>query len=142
MLLNSMEIKVEWGDCDPAGIVYYPNYFSWFSQGTHALFGAAGIPFHELIATYNIAGVPMLDTRATFKAPVRFGDVITLASSLEEWRNKSFVVDHEVYKAGELAAECREVRAWVVSDDAAPNGIRAMPIPEEVKSRFRSALRR
>jgi acyl-CoA thioesterase FadM len=24
------EILVAWGDCDPAGIVYYPNYFHWF----------------------------------------------------------------------------------------------------------------
>jgi len=30
-------IRVEWGDCDPAGIVYYPNFFTgatptWLSQ--------------------------------------------------------------------------------------------------------------
>ncbi len=44
MFRNSIDITVEWGDCDPAGIVFYPNYFRWFNQGAHALFGAAGMP--------------------------------------------------------------------------------------------------
>ena len=59
MFRNSIDITVEWGDCDPAGIVFYPNYFRWFNQGAHALFGAAGMPFHEMIGERGIAGVPM-----------------------------------------------------------------------------------
>lgn len=137
VLRNKIDITVEWGDCDPAGIIFYPNYFRWFNQGAHALFGAAGMPFHEMIVKQKIAGVPMLDTQATFKAPVRFGDTVTLTSWIEEWRNKSFTVRHEVHKNGQLCAEGRDVRAWVVYDGAAENGMRAAPVPEEVKQRFR-----
>ena len=136
MFRNSIEITVEWGDCDPAGIVFYPNYFRWFNQGAHALFGAAGMPFHEMIEERGIAGVPMLDTRASFRAPIRFGEVITLTSRIDEWRNKSFTVAHEVHKGGQLCAEGRDIRAWVVHDDKAPNGIRAVTIPDDVKRRF------
>lgn len=137
MFRNSIEITVEWGDCDPAGIVFYPNYFRWFNQAAHALFGAAGMPFHEMIGEQGIAGVPMLDTQANFKAPVRFGETITLTSWIEEWRNKSFVIAHEVYKDGQLCAEGRDIRAWVVYDQSAPNGIKAVTIPDDVKRRFR-----
>jgi 4-hydroxybenzoyl-CoA thioesterase len=137
MLRNSIDITVEWGDCDPAGIVFYPNYFRWFNQGAHALFGAAGMPFHEMIGKHGIAGVPMLDTSATFTMPVRFGEVITLTSWIDEWRNKSFVVCHEVFKHGECCAEGRDIRAWVVHDETARNGIRAVAIPDEVKRQFR-----
>jgi len=140
MFSNSIEIKVEWGDCDPAGIVFYPNYFRWFNQGAHALFDAAGMPFHALIAEWGIAGVPMLDTRANFKAPARYGETITLNSRIDEWRNKSFALAHEVYKDGQLCAEGHDIRAWVVHDAEAPNGIRAVSIPDAVKQRFRGRL--
>lgn len=33
MIRNSVDIVVEWGDCNPAGIVFYPNYFRWFNHG-------------------------------------------------------------------------------------------------------------
>lgn len=137
MFRNSIDITVEWGDCDPAGIVFYPNYFRWFNRGAHALFDAAGMPFHELIKEWGIVGVPMLNTQASFKAPTRFGEIITLTSQIDEWRNKSFTLTHEVYKGGQLCAEGRDIRAWVVHDAEAPNGIRAVTIPDEVKRRFR-----
>ena len=28
MLVTRRRIDIEWGDCDPADIVYFPNYFS------------------------------------------------------------------------------------------------------------------
>ncbi len=136
MFRNSIDITVEWGDCDPAGIVFYPNYFRWFNQGAHGLFGAAGMPFHEMIAAGGFAGVPMLDTQATFRIPVRFGETITLTSQIAEWRNRSFVITHEIHKAGQLCAEGRDIRAWVVHDDKATNGIRAVTIPDDVKRRL------
>lgn len=133
---NSIEIEVEWGDCDPAGIVFYPNYFRWFNQGAHGLFGAAGMPFHRLIEEHGVIGVPMLDTQASFKAPLRFGETFVLTSWVGEWRNKSLVMFHEVHKQGQLCVEGRDIRAWVARDDTAPNGIRAVPIPDEVKRKF------
>ena len=74
MFTNSIEIEIEWGDCDPAGIVYYPNFFRWFNRGAHKLFDAVGLPFHELIKDQDTVGVPLLDAKATFHAPVRFGE--------------------------------------------------------------------
>ncbi|MEN8198058.1 MAG: thioesterase family protein [Pseudomonadota bacterium] len=82
------------------------------------------------------AGVPMLDTQASFKAPIRFGEVITLTSRIDEWRGKSFTVAHEVHRGGQFCAEGRDIRAWVVRDADAPNGIRAVTIPDDVKRRF------
>ena len=44
MLTNTQQILIAWGDCDPAGIVFYPRYFAWFDAATAALFAAAGLP--------------------------------------------------------------------------------------------------
>ena len=27
MLTNIRTVRIEWGDCDPAGIIFYPRYF-------------------------------------------------------------------------------------------------------------------
>lgn len=31
MYVNRRRVTIEWGDCDPAGIVFYPRYFAMFS---------------------------------------------------------------------------------------------------------------
>ena len=41
MLTNTRTIRVQWGDCDPAGIVFYPRYFEWFDACTILLFEKA-----------------------------------------------------------------------------------------------------
>ena len=42
MLKYTLTIKISWGHCDPAKIVFYPNYFIWFDQSAHLLFDKAG----------------------------------------------------------------------------------------------------
>jgi 4-hydroxybenzoyl-CoA thioesterase len=138
MFRNRIEVEIEWGDCDPADIVYYPNFFRWFNRGAHKLFDAVGLPFHELIKDRDTVGVPLLDARATFLAPVRFGDVVTVTSWIEEWRNKSFVVGHQIHNKDVLSVEGQEIRAWVRKDPDKPNGLRAVPIPDDIKRRFAS----
>ena len=136
MFTNSIEIEIEWGDCDPAEIVYYPNFFRWFNKGAHMLFDAVGLPFHRLIRERDTIGVPLLDARATFHAPVRFGDVITVTSGIAEWRNSSFVVSHRIANGDVLSVEGQEIRAWVKRDPDSPGGLRAVPVPDDVKARF------
>jgi len=41
MFLNRRSVTIEWGDCDPAGIVFFPRYFAMFDAGTAHLFAAA-----------------------------------------------------------------------------------------------------
>ena len=40
----SRSIRIEWGQCDPAGIVYAPRYLDMFGETTVLLFEAAGLP--------------------------------------------------------------------------------------------------
>ena len=38
---------VEWGDCDEAGIVYYPRYFYWMDCAFHRFLRARGLSYRE-----------------------------------------------------------------------------------------------
>jgi len=131
MLTNRKKIRIEWGDCDPAGIVYYPRYFAYFDNCTSALFEAAGLPKHEMLRHYQIVGIPMVDTRARFLAPSRFGDDVEVESCITEWRRSSFDVQHRLYRGTQLAVECSETRVWAaLSADA--DKIEGRAVPDEV----------
>jgi 4-hydroxybenzoyl-CoA thioesterase len=137
MLSNRREIHVEWGDCDPAGIVYFPRFFEYFDACTSALFEKAGFRKAEMMQHYGLLGIPMIDTRAQFYAPASFGEVVVVETRITGWGRSSFQVEHKLYKGDLLAAEGSEKRVWTVRDSRSANGIRSEPIPQEVRDRFR-----
>ena len=136
MLSNTRQLLIEWGDCDPAGIVFYPRYFAWFDACTAGLFAAAGLPKPEMIAKYNLLGIPMVDTRARFLVPSKFGDEVSIISSITEFRRSSFDVRHQLMRGNTLAVEGFETRVWTVRDPENPERIKSQPIPAEVIALF------
>ena len=135
-LVVAREILVEWGDCDPAGIVWYPRYFGWFDNCTAGLFEAVGLPKWEMLRAYDIIGIPMVDTRARFSVPSRWGERITVHSRIARWGRTSFDVEHRVTKGEVLALEAWETRVWAARHPDDPDRIRGQEIPAEVRARF------
>jgi 4-hydroxybenzoyl-CoA thioesterase len=136
MKTNTYEMTVQWGDCDPGNIVYYPNYFVWFENGTTELFASVGLELKTLFTDQGILGIPILDAHSKFIRPSRFRDVITVESGIESFGNSSFKVVHRILKNGNEAVTAHEIRAWVAVDDTHPSGIRALRIPDEVRAYF------
>jgi 4-hydroxybenzoyl-CoA thioesterase len=136
MLSNRREIQVEWGDCDPAGIVYFPRFFEFFDACTNALFERAGFRKAEMLKHYGLLGIPLIEAAAQFYVPAAFGESVTVETRIVEWGNSSFRVEHKMYKGDVLAAEGRERRVWTVRDPLRQSGMRSQPIPQEVKDKF------
>ena len=133
MLSNTHLVTVEWGHCDPAGIVYFPNYFTYFDSGTNALFlRALGINKLEMLKRYGIVGIPLVDVSARFIVPSTFGDVVAIESTVAEIRRSSFRMQHRLLKGDTLAVEGTETRVWVGRAPAAPDRLKGLPIPPEV----------
>jgi 4-hydroxybenzoyl-CoA thioesterase len=136
--ISRRQFTIEWGHCDPAGIVFNARFFEFFDWGAWNLFEAAlGVKPHELAATFGIVGIPLVDSGARFIAPARFGDVVELTSQVSEFRRSSFDVEHRLSVRGAVAVEGRETRVWAVRDPADATKIKAQPIPDEVTVRFR-----
>ena len=111
MLVNRHAVQIEWADCDPAGIVYYPRYFAMFDTATHHLFEAAGWKKRDLLREFDILGYPMVDARARFIVPSGFGDDIVIETHVAAIRNSSFDIEHKAFKPtpeGEQLA----IEAW------------------------------
>jgi 4-hydroxybenzoyl-CoA thioesterase len=138
MFVNRRDVTIEWGDCDPAGIVFYPRYFAMFDASTAFLFKAAlGYTKFEMLRRFDIVGIPMVDTGAKFSVPSKFGDVITIESQIAEFRRSSFNVSHRVFRAGGvLAIEAHETRVWAGKHPDDPDRIKGFPIPEEIVAKL------
>lgn len=134
MFSTRRDVEIEFGDCDPAGIVYYPNYFKMFDNATAHLFeDALGIKKRHWLKKFDIAGIPMVDTGAKFFKPSRFGDVVTIESEITELKRSSFSVRHKLINDGDVAIQAHEVRVWVGRDPENPEAIKAVALPDEVR---------
>jgi 4-hydroxybenzoyl-CoA thioesterase len=125
-------LRIEWGQCDPAGIVFYPQYLVMFDTATGELFRKTGLSPRAMREKYGIVGMPLVEQSARFLIPCRFDDEVVLESSVEEWGRSSFKVRHRVLKNGDLAVEGFEKRVWAAADPANPGKIKAERIPAEI----------
>jgi len=131
------DLKVEWAHCDYAGIVFYPNFYIWFDQGTERLFSANGLSYAELDRDFGIDGMPLLETGTTYKNAAKLGAELKITSWVDEWAGKTFVVRHRVDHAdGRVALEGFERRILVVKDPESDRGIKAIEVPEDIRARF------
>ncbi|MBA2673255.1 acyl-CoA thioesterase [Ramlibacter sp.] len=124
-------VTVEFGDCDPARIVWFPNFFRWIDAASRHFFVACGVPpWHETEKTLGVIGTPLVDTHAKFIKTASYGDVLAIHTSIAEWRGKSFVQRYKVMRGGELLMECDEVRIFAARKE--DGGIRAVAAPESI----------
>lgn len=139
MFSNRRTTRIEWGDCDPAGIVFYPRYFEMFDHSTVLLIEKAlGMRKLDLYERYGFAGYPAVETQARFHLPTRFGDDVEIESAITKIGRSSFSLHHRLTLNGALAVEGSETRVWTARDPTRPGGLRAQAMPDEVASRFRA----
>jgi 4-hydroxybenzoyl-CoA thioesterase len=137
-LRNTRKVRIEWGDCDPAGIVFYPRYFEIFDASTSALFERAlGMTKLQSLKTLNFAGYPLARTRARFVRPTRYGDDVTVETTAN-FSHSSFDIEHRLSHNSLTCVECSETRVWVVRDPANSANFKSHPIPEAVLAKFRA----
>ncbi len=128
-------VTVHWGDCDPAGIVFFPNFSRWMDQASMAFFVACGLPpWRELERTRGIVGTPLLEIHTKFLRPATYGDALEVHTSIEEWAAKTFRHYHVVRRGDTVLCEGTEVRAFVVRDPADATRIKAIPVPEDIRA--------
>jgi 4-hydroxybenzoyl-CoA thioesterase len=136
-LSHRRSLTIEWGHCDPAGIVGTARLFEFFDWSTTMLFQKAlGMTKTQMVAQFQ-ADMPLVDARAKFLKSARFGDVVEIVSSVSEFRRSSFDVRHQLFNAGELSAEAQETRVWVARNASNPFPLTSKPIPPQVMDRFK-----
>jgi len=125
-------VNVEFGDCDPARIVWFPNFFRWIDAASRNFFIQCGVPpWAQTEKTLGVIGTPLVDTKAKFITAATYGDTLYIHTSVGEWRTSSFVQRYRVTRGGETIMECEEVRIFA---GRRPDGsLRAVPIPADIR---------
>lgn len=131
--------RVEFGDCDPARIVWFPNFFRWIDAASRHFFIECGVPpWHETEKTRGLIGTPLVDTHARFLKTTSYGDTLQIHVHVAEWREKSFVQRHQIKRQNadgsvDLIMECDEVRIFATHRPDG-KGIKALPVPADIKA--------
>lgn len=102
--------EVEWGDCDPADIVYYPNFYRYFDNASHRMFRQAGFELATVREEHESLGFPLVKAEAEFRSPARVGDRLEIVSEVTAMGRKSITVEHRIRRGDTLLVEGREIR--------------------------------
>ena len=101
-LVYRRQFPIEWGHCDPAGIVFNSRFFEFFDWSAWKLFETAlGVRPSDLAATYGIVGIPLVDAKANFMRPARINDMVEIASEISRFGRASFEVQHRISVGGD-----------------------------------------
>jgi 4-hydroxybenzoyl-CoA thioesterase len=132
-------IDVRFGDCDPAGVVYFPRFFDWFHQAMESWFDQAlGLPYSEVLQRY---GFPAVHTEADFIKPCSMGERIRVLLRVGKVGASSFRLDFEVMgPTDDARVRGHTVVAMigVLADES--DHFRPVRIPVELRDRIQSFI--
>ena len=127
--------KINFFDCDPAGILFYARLF----EINHSI-------YEELIDSFNlkkdywqsdIIVVPIIKTDGEYLKPVKAGDLISINLSVTHLKQNSFELTYEWFKpAGEIVAKARTVHVFLDK-----KSWKKVHIPEEIIAGLQSHQR-
>lgn len=129
------EVEVMFGDCDPAGIVFFPNFSKWMDASSLNFFVKRGVPtWRDLYKATGIIGTPLLEINTRFISPATYGERLSVYTSMQEWRSKVFIQKHIIKRGNTLICEGLETRAFCIRHPDDPNRIKAVAVPDDIKA--------
>jgi 4-hydroxybenzoyl-CoA thioesterase len=119
---------IRFSDCDPAGMVFFPQYFvmlnglveDWFTQ-------ALGVNYANLLGPRRI-GLPTVALQSEFRAPSRMGDTVEFRLQLERIGGRSLSLRVDCMNTSLC---CVQIRQVLVSTSLSHDG--AIDIPQDVR---------
>ena len=125
------ERKIRFSHCDPAGIVYFVNFFDMVSGAVEDWFGEAiGWTFNDM-HIHRRVGFPIVNTGCEFFRPCHLGDVLTLELEIAKLGRSSIEFRVTGRVAGDEKFRARHKVAMISLDTQ-----RALPIPDELRTKM------
>lgn len=123
MFIAKREIEVRYAETDQMGVVYHANYLVWMELGRTSLIQQLGFNYAEMEKDGILS--PVMDISASYKKPVRYGEIATVHTWIEEYDGLRVIYGYEVYTGdGELALTGESRHVCVKKDNFRPISIR------------------
>lgn len=133
----ALAVPIRFGDCDPAGILYYPRYFDLFHQTMEAWFdGPLGWPYADFLRGEGL-GLPAVHAACDYRAPTAYGEVVQVRQRVARLGTTSIAFEYEVVGAdGAVRAVGETVCVVMGLDPARSDHRRPAPIPDALRARI------
>jgi 4-hydroxybenzoyl-CoA thioesterase len=123
------DIQIEFGHCDPAGIVFYPRYFEMINSLCENFFKDIGqFPYHRMMAQHQ--GVPTARVEVDFHHPSRLGEVLDFRLEIARLGTSSITFGITAWEQGINRFTCALTLVWVSPQ------LRAEPWPDDLRARL------
>ncbi|WP_347550268.1 thioesterase family protein [Pseudalkalibacillus hwajinpoensis] len=122
MYIATTPVEVRYGETDQMGVVYHANYLIWFEIGRTALINDLGFKYADMEREGILS--PVVDIKASYKHPVRYGDDVTIKTWVENYNGIRVTYGYEVMSGDELCVTGESVHTCVKKDTFKPVSIR------------------
>ena len=99
---------IRFGDCDPAGIAYFPRYFDLLNGVVEDWWSAIGLPWKVLLGERRI-GLPTVRFKVEFHAPARLGDELRFSLDIKRIGKKSVELHHVIRRDAILLWQASQI---------------------------------
>ncbi len=128
-MVFSTRITINFGDTDPAGLVYFPNIFHYCHIAMERFFQeVCGVSYSKLTGEQHV-GFPTARIDGEFTIPLRYGDEIDITMTVLKVGTKSLALSYKVTNSEGLP--CAEVSQVVVAMDLSNHS--SIPIPDHIR---------
>lgn len=133
------ERRLHWSECDPGGIIFFPNYARWMVDGLNDMFLHMGVDPNGPRGPEALGGLPVLALSMKFTSAPALHEMVTHRITVTKLGGKSLAFQHRFLRGEELLMEAEETRVWAEHPHGNPRGMRAMPIPDQVRALLEQA---
>lgn len=128
-------LTVRFGDCDPAGIAYFPRIYDWFHQTMETWFPAhLGRRYNTFIHDDKL-GLPAVKSEATFLSPCVLGDSLTVELTVPRLGGRSMDLAYRIHgDDGVLRVTGQTTVVFVNLDPGSPNHMQSVDPPESLRA--------
>lgn len=127
MKTHTVTLRVTYKDTDQMGVAYYSNYLVWFEIARTEFFREIGMEYRRLEKEDKIF-LPVAEANCRYKAPLRYDDVFTVITKVEDLGSTRLSFSYEIQKDGKTTTTGYTKHAFVNSDG------RPVPVPEKVRT--------
>ncbi|WP_146346531.1 acyl-CoA thioesterase [Phaeobacter marinintestinus] len=129
----TMDVPISFGHCDPAQIVFYPNYFRWFDHCFHAFVLKRAGGHLALCEEIGAHGLGLVDVGAQFLTPATANDVLTLELRIEDWTSRTLRLAYKGRVGERTVLTGFEVRAVFVQKNGRMRAGDTAPLRERLE---------
>ena len=131
--------RLNWSECDPGGIIFFPHYARWMVDGLNEMFLGFGVDPTGPRGENALGGLPVLALSMRFASAPGLHDTVTHEITVIKVGGKSMTFRHRFLCGDQLLMEAEETRVWAEHPLDNPRALLTRQVPDHVRALLEEA---